>query len=186
MSINEEEAMKSFFKTIDFEKMDRNAKIKAKASIVITLPLTLLSLCFIFMDWGENTPFLNNVYRGMFWIPTWFSLICSILGYIFKNGLALERMALVPKGEIYIIVSFLTYTIVKLDVFQMTEYQENLTFTIISLIAALISFIYIIVLLISAFYYEKNKISTKDNIIQYFKKQGMSEQEIHELLNIKN
>lgn len=166
MSLNEDEVMKSFYKDIDFEKMDRNAKIKAKLSLVLTLPLSLIGLCSLFINWTQNDIFSNDVYGVIFWIPTWIALFCSILGYIFKNGLALERISLVPKIEIYILVTFPLYIILKQDVFQMSDHQQNLIFTIISLIVATISLVAVIVCLVQAIYYEKKAISSKDKFIQ--------------------
>lgn len=182
MSIDEEVAMKDFFKNIDFEKMDKNAKKKARLSILITIPLTLLSIFFLAINWNNEDVFLNNIYNILFCVPTWITLFCSILSYRFENGLALERLSIAPKSLIYIVVTFLMYTLIHVDIFNINNDQQNLIFTILGLIFASISLVSLVVILVMALRYEKEDISTKDKFIQSWKEYGMSEQEIDELL----
>lgn len=182
MSIDEEVAMKDFFKNIDFEKMDKNAKKKARLSILITIPLTLLSIFFLAINWNNEDIFLNNIYNILFCVPTWITLFCSILSYRFENGLALERLSIAPKSLIYIVVTFLMYTLIHVDIFNINNDQQNLIFTILGLIFASISLVSLVVILVMALRYEKEDISTKDKFIQSWKEYGMSEQEIDELL----
>lgn len=182
MSIDKEEAMKEFFKNIDFEKMDKNAKKKARLSILITIPLTLLSIFFLAINWNNEDIFLSNIYNILFCVPTWITLFCSILSYRFENGLALERLSIAPKSLIYIVVTFLMYTLIHVDIFNINNDQQNLIFTILGLIFASISLVSLVVILVMALRYEKEDISTKDKFIQSWKEYGMSEQEIDELL----
>lgn len=183
MSINEEETMKSFFRNIDFEKIHRNAKRKSKLSILITLPLTLISLIFIIINWDNNNLFLNNFYSISFWIPSWIALFCSILSYKFKNALALERFSKAPKTLIYIPLTLPIYTIISSTIFKYSLEQQVLVFTIIACISACISLVSLIVIVVSAIHYEKKNIDPKESFIKYLKKQGLSESEIEDLFN---
>lgn len=186
MSMDEEETMKEFYKNIDFEKMDKNAKKKARLSILITMPLTLVSIFFLTISWNNEWLFLSNMYNILFCVPIWIALFCSILSYRFKNGLALERLAINPRSLIYIIAILPMYTIVHLDAFTMSKDHLNLIFTIFGLIASVISLVYLVVIVATALHYERKGISTKEKFIQSWEEYGMSDQEVEELLNGKD
>lgn len=186
MSMDEEETMKEFYKNIDFEKMDKNAKKKARLSILITMPLTLVSIFFLTISWDNEDLFLNNIYSILFCVPTWIALFCSILSYKFKNGLALERISIVPRPLIYIVATLPMYTIIHLGAFTMSKDHLNLIFTIFGLIASVISLVYLVVIVATALHYEKKGISTKEKFIQSWEEYGMSDQEVEELLNGKD
>lgn len=183
MSVNEEEALKSFFKNIDFEKIDKNAKRKSKLSILITLPINLFSIFFLVINWNNNELFLSNIYNILFWFPTWITLFCSILSYRFKNGLALERLSIAPKPLFYIVITLPMYVIIHSSVFSISKDDQSLIFTIFGLTTAIISLATLVVLLTKAIRYEKKAISSKEELISTWKKYGMSEQEIKTLLN---
>lgn len=175
MNIDEEATMKDFYKSIDFEKMDKNAKKKARLSILITMPLTLLSIFFLTISWNNEDIFLNNIYSILFCVPIWIALFCSILSYKFTNGLALERLSMVIKPLIYLVFPIPLMTIIKTDIFNVT--QQDPFFLIFMLLATTIGFGFILYLLVLAIYYEKQGLSMEE----YFKKQGLSEEEIREL-----
>lgn len=183
MSIDEEATMKEFYKNIDFEKMDKNAKKKARLSILITTPLTLFSIFFLAINWNNEKIFLSNIYNLLFCVPTWITLFCSILSYRFENGLALERLSIAPKSLIYIVVTLPMYTVIHSGIFNISKDQQNLIFTIFGLIVTSISLVSLVVIVVMALRYEKKGISTKEKFIQSWKEYGMSEQEVRELLN---
>lgn len=186
MNIDEEATMKDFYKSIDFEKMDKNAKKKARLSILITMPLTLLSIFFLTISWNNEDIFLNNIYSILFCVPIWIALFCSILSYKFENGLALERLSVAPKSLIYIVVTLPMYTLIHTDVFNISNYQQNLIFTIFGSITSIISLVSLVVIVVMALRYEGKGISAKEKFIQSWKEYGMSEQEVEELLNGKD
>lgn len=186
MNIDEEATMKEFYKNIDFEKMDKNAKKKAKLSILITMPLTLLSIFFLTISWNNEDIFLNNIYSILFCVPIWITLFCSILSYSFENGLALERLSIAPKSLIYIVATLPMYTLIHTDIFNINKDQQNLIFTLFGLIFASISLVSLVVIVVMALRYEKKGISTKEKFMQTWKEYGMSDQEVEELLNGKD
>lgn len=167
---------------MNFKQMKKTAKNNARLSLGITAPLTILSILMVVFDLDKNAIFSGELqfYEVIFYIPLWIAFICSILGFVFKNGNALEKLSKVTQPLIYLILPIPLKAIIKTDIFSFTQHAQNQFFLIFTLIATLIGFVFILYLLIFAIFYEKEDLSMEENFDKYCKKQGLSNEEIKE------